>query len=356
MRRSPRTYILVAIVVAAALGVGRLLQPSPAKSGGRTALLTPDRAAADFGEAWESQRFAWKLPLTNTTPETVRVLDISASCTCVSIEPQAFTLPPGATRVVNLVLDLTPKPNEKPNATRTFAAELAIVTATQGLAPAPERVTVKGTVRPVLDVQPRDPSFGTRPDRVQPPLPTAFTVVPAAALESLTAVCDSPGFTADVRPVPNGTAMTVTVTPTLPVAAGPFTVDVRLVPKPAGGGTLPERRVKVLGQIAPDVTADPPEVSVGARAVGESREETVSVASLTGRAVAVQKATAHGDGVTAEITPAGGVRVRVAVARAGELRGRVELQVRAGTDAPVTVSVPVIGYGTAPGLHQGGQP
>jgi Protein of unknown function (DUF1573) len=353
MRRSPRTYLLVAIVAAAALGLGRTFQRTPAKSG-RVALLSPSRAATDFGEAWEDQRFAWKLPLTNTTPETVRVLDISASCMCVSIEPQAFTLPPGATRELTLVFDLTAKPNEKAGTTRTFAAELSIVTATQTVAPAPERVTVKGTVRPVLDVQPRDPSFGTRSDRVQPPLPTTFTVTPAAAIESLTAVCDSPGFTANVRPVPNG-ALAVTVTPTLPVSAGPFAADVRLIPK-GTTGDLPERRVKVLGLIAPDIAADPPEVSIGGRAVGETREETVSVASLTGRAAAVEKATAHGDGVTAELTPNGAVRVRVAVARAGELRGRVELQVRSGTDAPTTVTVPVIGYGTAAGLHQGGQP
>jgi hypothetical protein len=355
MRICPRTVVLLALV-AAALGLGRWLQPTPAKSDGRAALLVPSNDKTDFGEAWEDQRFAWTVPLTNTSPVAVRVLDVSASCTCVSIEPRSFVVPPGATRDLKLILDLTPKPTETPGTARAFAAELTLVTATRDVPPAAERVTVKGTVRPVLDVQPRDPSFGTRSDRIQPPLPTVFTVVPACHLETLTAECDTPGFTAIARPVPNSSALAVTVTPTRPIDAGAFAVDVRLVPTIRGATNLPVRRVKVLGTVTPDVTADPPQVVAGARRVGERVEEVVSVASLTGRAVAVEGATAEGDGVTAEVTSSGTVRVRLAVGREGALKGKVELRVRADKDAATTVTVPVTGYGTAAELHQGGRP
>lgn len=353
MRRTTRTVTLIAVVLAAAVGAGRALQPPPAKPAGRPALLSAPRDRTDFGEVWEDQRFAWTLPLTNTTADAVRVVDVGASCTCVAAEPRAFTLSPGETRELKLTFDLTPKPNETLGTTRTFAAEVGVVAATGDLPPEAERFAVRGTVRPVLAVQTADPSFGTRSDRVQPPLPASFGVAPAAVVESLTAVCDSPGFTADVRPA--GGAMTVTVTPTRAIPVGAFAVDVRLIPVGRGGRPLPERRVKVLGRVAPDFTTDPPQVTAAARPVGESFEELVTVGSLTGREVTVVSATAHGDGVAAGVMPGGAVRVRLTVGRAGEVRGRVEVSVRAGKDAPAVVTVPVLGYGTAGGPN-GGQP
>jgi hypothetical protein len=201
MRRTRRTFTLVALIATLAIGLGRAFQPAatPPKPGSRAALLSSPRDGGNFGEAWEDQRFVWKLPLTNTSPEPVRVLDVRTSCTCVSAEPRSFALQPGATRELTLVLDLTPRAIEKAGTVRPFAVDVAVVTETDTLPPAPEKFSIKGTVRPVLDVRPRDPAFGTRSSHVQPPLPASFTVVPSTVLETLTAVCDSPGFAAARR-------------------------------------------------------------------------------------------------------------------------------------------------------------
>ena len=81
----------------------------------------------DFGEAWEDQRYAWVIPLTNPTHATVRVLDVRASCTCVNIEPRTFTIPPGGTRDIKLVLDLTPRAIETAGTTRKVSAATATI-------------------------------------------------------------------------------------------------------------------------------------------------------------------------------------------------------------------------------------
>ena len=67
--------------------------------------VAPDRL--DFGEVWEDSRFAWTLPLENRRNEDLSIEDISASCTCVSVEPRAFVIPARQTRQVKLALDLT---------------------------------------------------------------------------------------------------------------------------------------------------------------------------------------------------------------------------------------------------------
>jgi hypothetical protein len=354
MRRLGRASLTILIAAFAVVGLGRV-RSTPTGPPARPPLLRADNL--DFGDAWEDPRFGWVVPLTNPGSRPVRVDDVRASCGVAVADAGPFTLAPGQTRPLRLTLDLTPKPAEAADRPREFAAELALATRPDPDGPpGREAVPVRGRVRPVLDVRPRDPAFPTRSERAGPPSAT-FAVVPAVPLETLTAVADTPGFVTTLRQNGPGGSLVVIVTATAPRPVGPFAAEVRLIPVRANGEPLPERVVTVRGRVVPDVAADPPRVTVGCRAVGEEAEEVVAVSSLTGRVVAVESVTAAGDGLTAELLPADGggprVRARQRVARAGALNGRVELVVRPEGGGPVSLSVPVVGYGTAPAVGEG---
>jgi hypothetical protein len=347
-RRLARVALVLFIAAAATAGFARFRE-SPGtgpKPVGRLPLLSVHKDKLDLGEVWEDQQFAWTLPVANNGTESVHVEEVRTSCGCVVAQPRAFTLRPGETHPLRLTLNLTPRSSEAVGVPRAFAAEVMLTTRTDSTPAAHETFALTARVRPVLEVRPREPSFGVRSDHVQPPLPMSFTVVPATPLESLTAIPEMPGFTASVRPT--GPELTVTVTPTAPVPIGPLKVVVRLVPLQPGGHALPERRVTIGGAVGQDVIADPPEVSVGGRPVGTEARETLTVSSRTGRILTVQRVAAHGDGLTAELNPDGTVRVRQAMTRPGELAGRVEITAQPEGGSPVVVVVPVVGYAAEP--------
>src|SRR4051794_23221955 len=57
--------------------------------------LSLPQSLLSFGPVWESRHFDLSLPITNKGVAPVEVLDIKASCACVSLSPRAFKLAPG---------------------------------------------------------------------------------------------------------------------------------------------------------------------------------------------------------------------------------------------------------------------
>ena len=352
MKRRLLPLSLIALATGSTIGAVHLWNgtqtPTAAAAEVREPLLSAPKDRLNFGEVWEDERYGWIVPITNIYRETIHIEDISTSCTCVVAAPRSFTLAPGETREVRLTLNLLPKSGEATNAARTFSTNITFTTKSQVLAPARETLVLSGRVRPVLELRPREPSFGEAPELIQPPPPMTFAVAPALRLKTLTAISETAGFDASVLPPDseNPSELIVRVTPTTTKPAGPLTATVRLEPLGPNGEPLPSRRVIVRGRVASDLVVDPPQVSAGGHAVGDRVEETLTVSSRTGRKFTIEKVNAHGEGLSVERSATGVVRVKQTVTRAGEMNGSVEIVVRPAGDEPVTVTVPVIGYGT----------
>jgi hypothetical protein len=352
MTRRLIPFVALAVTVGVA-GVFRLWNgPRPATAIAaevRPSLISAAEDRLNFGDMWEDEHFAWTIPVTNIHHDPIQIEAISTSCTCAVAEPRTFALTPGQTREVRLTLNLVPRTGEPTNEPRSFSTNVTFTTTAKGLGAARETLVISGRVLPVLELRPREPSFGETPDRVQPPPPITFAVAPQVHLQTLSAISETPGYQAAVLPpeIESPGELLVRVTPTTTKPAGPMTATVRLEPLGPNGEPLPPRRVTVRGRVAADVTVDPPQVSFSGRTVGESGEETLTVSSRTGRTLNLERVTVQGEGLNVERLPSGGLRVRQIVATAGEIHGRVELVVRPEGDGPVTVTVPVIGYGTS---------
>src|SRR5262245_933742 len=59
-------------------------------SGGEGGVLVPD-SGLNFGEAWETTSFTWRVPFTNRSDHVVAVEDISGSCNCTTVRPKALS-------------------------------------------------------------------------------------------------------------------------------------------------------------------------------------------------------------------------------------------------------------------------
>lgn len=62
-----------------------------------------------FGEIWETDRFAWSFDIRNDSGSAIEVEDFVKSCSCVTISPRAFVLPPKQQQRISLIVDLTAK-------------------------------------------------------------------------------------------------------------------------------------------------------------------------------------------------------------------------------------------------------
>ncbi|MGM0487047.1 MAG: DUF1573 domain-containing protein [Planctomycetota bacterium] len=60
----------------------------------------------DFGDVGVHDRFRHVVPIRNRAAKEVRVLDIVASCSCVDTSPRQFSIAPGQTVNVTLVVNL----------------------------------------------------------------------------------------------------------------------------------------------------------------------------------------------------------------------------------------------------------
>jgi hypothetical protein len=107
-----KTFVLV---VAAMLGVAARTIVSSSKpvapnKPSQALVISPGKDS--FGEVWETTEFTHTFPVENRSSEPVEVVHVSGSCNCMKIEPQAFTVAPGATQNITVTIDFTKKPSK----------------------------------------------------------------------------------------------------------------------------------------------------------------------------------------------------------------------------------------------------
>jgi hypothetical protein len=350
MRRLGRFALILALAVGGTVGFARVWhqgQPESSRTV-RTPLLSAPSSALNLGEVWEDERFSWILPVKNHGSDPVHVADVRANCDCVSAEPRTFKVLPGQSYPLRLSINLTKRTEPSANGKRTFSTTIILTTRSEQAPTTRESISLSARVRPVLAVRPAAPEFGAISDAVSTPPSATFEVAAQTPLECLTAISETPGFEASALPAGSQSldVFKVQVAATARPPVGPFEAVVRLVPLVPGGQPLPERTVRVRGVIAPDVAAVPRHVSAGARPVGDTAEEIVTVSSRTGRAVKIIAVAAHGDGLTAERLDNRRIRIRQTITHTGDVNGQMTLTVEPAGGPPVEAVVPVTGYGT----------
>lgn len=108
----PIALVLVSLAAIAGTITGRLANRG-SQSTSKASILYVAPEKLNFGEAWETDHFEWTLPVENRGPSRVNISQASTSCSCTSVSPSEFTIEPGQSRELALVIDLRSKSGDK---------------------------------------------------------------------------------------------------------------------------------------------------------------------------------------------------------------------------------------------------
>jgi hypothetical protein len=325
MQRFKRLSLFSVAVIGLGAALGWGLRHSGSLGGGNesTKLWIPPEALS-MGTIWESEEFAWTVPIENHEAAPVEVESFGTTCNCLSIEPKSFVLQPGEQRQLALKINLTSQVKETGQIAVGLWAKVKKETRKPGEPLGPEW-RINAQVRQVLKFNRRLLYVGQYSELAQPlPIQTIPLEV-LAPLESLSAQCDLVGFTAKVQGLQEGKPQVQLLSVT-PRGIGPFEGTVTLRPVLKRGEKLPVQRLQFEGKIVPDIEAVPPAVQVGGRILGETFEDVVVLRSLTGREIASVRAKPDGKGLEVELEPLQDkfrFRIRQKVVSAGESSNKV---------------------------------
>ena len=151
-------------------------------------------AAFDMGTVWESDHFAWTVPVENREPAAIEVESFSSTCNCLSIQPKSFVLAPGERQELSLQIDLSGRPKPAEEVAVELSPKLKQVGGNGGDKVAPEW-TLRARIRRILTIE-RHVFLG-RHSELSQPLPA--WIIPFEALvplKELSAECDVAGLAA----------------------------------------------------------------------------------------------------------------------------------------------------------------
>ena len=141
----------VAAVILIPLGFGRWRAETAAATDGSP--LAFDAADLDLGAVWAAPGHEATVRVRNLTGSTVRVAGVEPSCGCTTVEPAAFTVPPGGTIPLTVTLDLHPtRPEVAAEPGREWAGYLDFLLPER---PRGVRATLTADVRHLLTTVPR---------------------------------------------------------------------------------------------------------------------------------------------------------------------------------------------------------
>jgi hypothetical protein len=241
-----------------------------------------------FGEAWETDRFVWRVPIQNPTSEPVRVTTLTASCACVTPGSVSELIPPGQSREIAFELDLRNScASAEPVAARDAQVRVAINVEPTSAAPRAPWV-FRGRVRTAVTVPVQSIDLGRTAATSRP----RERVVPVRALTDLSDLAvavDHPTVVARLKPASGSRSWDLVVGRVAPLPTGHYKAEVSLQPVTRTGQAVPPVRIPVEFDLLGDVQPDAPTVVLGTRSIGEVAEGVVTLTSLSGRPFRVEK-------------------------------------------------------------------
>lgn len=309
--------------------------------------IDPDRL--DFGDAWESERFEWTIPIQNRSTSLVELTGLSGSCNCGSVEPSSLAIPPGESRSVHIAFDLRPRPGEKTDATARSFVSAFNGTLRKGSGRTISvswkvRGRIKTAVRTVaaIDLGQRSELDRLHSSRVVP-------LEPVADIESLATTVSRPEFHIEIRRASESNRRwDMVVRPAVELKLGAYKGTVTITPTLRGGERLPSLQLPLSAEVVPDIEAIPPDILMGGREVGTTQTETITLRSLTNRPYTIERTEAKGEGVDVAVSEDRTLKVKVQVTEPGSREGQVRVVVRPDGSSPIEIVVPIRVHGFRP--------
>lgn len=242
-------------------------------------LLTVDPAYLDFGEVWETDKFEWTIPITNTSDKHIQIKSITGDCSCTTIGRWPPTLAPGTTADIPLTLDLFRFGTGKRDLWVTTSVTSINVQMKLGDVRTTQVIKLHGAIKSQLRCSTTEIDVGRRSIRQKPTLfPVKVTLhqdvefFQVAGTSGLTITsCETKAVKTYV--------VTIKLHSSLPLGSIAEQITFDCVDK--DGKRLPSRKVSIVGTTVPDVSVTPYTLHFGDVFVGETVGEEILVRSVS---------------------------------------------------------------------------
>jgi len=244
--------------------------------------LSIEAASLDFGSVWNSEKFEWAVPIRNASAFPIDVGRLEGSCTCTSVSPSSFVLKPSEEVRVTLRYNLFSRTRQNSDATVPFDDLLSAFVSGDERPLA--RWHIRGLVKNAFICKPTQLDFG---DTL-----VAGRAYPARGIDvTCFQPCRDLVVSADERNVavvaknPSGDGLHFQVAVALgtTLESGTHKFKLSLGAVLASGERTPCVSIPVEARILPDLQIFPSLAHFGDLMVGQSREETIVLASRSGR-------------------------------------------------------------------------
>jgi hypothetical protein len=321
---------------------------------GSNAELFVEDKYLNFGTAWETTKFSWKLPFVNQSERQVEILDfesVCSSCTPVIVRPSSFVLKPGERREAELILDLTRRGSgQEQSWERPFQATIGPHFKEMGEQRIRWKIT--GNVRQALRTVPAVVDLGDR-EPESPAEGESFSIECHPRVGSVHVSCDSAFVNVHASRVVDGKStvqVNVLAGELRKLNAGSFRARVSLTPKDSSGEVLPSIPFDVFGNVVYDVVVSPEDLVPGALRLGAKCAESLTFRSRSGKPFDVQ-ARASNKSITVVETGSTGQGDRVfqlfvEATKVGPQTERIQFTVKTrGAERPVDFHIGVKYHG-----------
>ncbi|MEX2317564.1 MAG: hypothetical protein WD669_10465 [Pirellulales bacterium] len=225
----------------------------------------------NIGNIWESDSVLWKIPITNTTDQSVNLGEIAASCLCTRIQPAALFIPAHETAELVLEIDLSKTSNG------TQFKEFAVDIVAQRDDDSREIWTLRGNVHRPFVLESQKITFGDIRFNSKQMAAQRVKVRGSNGENQFTIehAGDAIDFVTKQEPGTNDTI--IEIFPRVGLSPGPFHDEIRLVPRyrPDISMVGSPPRIKVVGNVLGAVYAVPSSLFLGSAAVGETISRSV---------------------------------------------------------------------------------
>lgn len=299
----------------------------------------------DMGEQWIQSELKRSVTVKNPTDATVVVRNVRASCNCTQVEPRSFSLAPGETRELTLVIDLQPPHSIPVGKSISFKV---VIDFQMGDGTTPPPIELSAQVRSPFVITPRSIDFGRRLSN------------DAADVESFSIECLAPMESVDVATDVDGVEFR-----SERVEEGRFRVDAFISPgrqpRPltglikVTGQTKPDcvsvtDRLRMNGEVISEVSVEPSHVAFGILPLGQAAEQQVSLRSRVGGSIEIVTVQPEASDISVEMMSAADqpvVAIRQTAWAKGHQKSVVNLTYRLTTigGTEVTTTIPVTYFG-----------
>lgn len=244
----------------------------------RPPTLAVSEETRDWGTVWVTSDFNWRIDVVNTGATRQVIGDVQPSCSCLFVEPRAFSIPPGGHRSIALRIDLRPR-NPQPFSRDARSLKLALRLRDGDGAPM-EPLWIEGRVLDLPINAPRQivlsndgigasrvlrRTVGFRAD------PTIVSISAQTGEPNLKLHCE--------RSDSDSQVFRLHATLSEGGSVGQFSIPATLVLATANGRTLPPWQFEVRGEIESPVRPSESIIALGIMREGDRRIQSITLDS-----------------------------------------------------------------------------